>query len=257
MMLTKIAETEVQLERASSRLAEEIRLARHFAILTPFLKSTRDRIEMSALPLAGRIRSLRLDVAKTEARCKILRLDLAAGERVARALLPNTYLSSSAIRAASRLPSAQINTPQLLELGHVPDSQSQFEELFGPNGSSTPELSSVPASLSGTINKPASHQRNQMNLNSVSEQPADESPVMATARPLPDADVDDAEVEGMLKAKSEAERKQNADEVPEEWDLSQVARQGTNRISLVDLPSPNELEEATGGRFRFGRGPAE
>ncbi|EST09777.1 Sec7 domain protein [Kalmanozyma brasiliensis GHG001] len=257
LMLTKIAESEVQLERATSRLSEEIRLARHFAILTPFLKTTRDRIEMSALPLANRIRSLRLDVAKTEARCKILRLDLAAGERVARALLPNTYLSSSAIRAASRLPSGQVGTPQLMEMGRASDSQSQFEDLFGApgsNGASAQDLTSMPASLSGTINKPASHQRSQMNLNAVSEQPADESPVMAGGRPLPDAEVETTQpgTERKLNKKHSA-----TDEVPQDWDLSQVARPGTNRISLVNLPSPNELEQATGGRFRFGRDTSE
>lgn len=290
LMLTKIAETEVQLERAAARLADEIRLARHFAILTPFLKSTRDRIEMSALPLASRIRALRLDVAKAESRCKILRLDLAAGERVARALLPNTHLSSSAMRAANRMPSAQMATPQLLELGSVSDSQAQFEELFAPigsgiNGASTYDSPSTAASLSGTVNKPASHQRNQMNLNAVSEQPADESPVMSGRRQMLDVHTDgdgdgaeqtqDASTEHGAKRSVERpsspshsvlshssaeiqERNERrapgsaADEVPEDWDLSQVARPGTNRISLVDLPSPDELQEATGGRFRFG-----
>ncbi|SJX60181.1 uncharacterized protein SRS1_11495 [Sporisorium reilianum f. sp. reilianum] len=275
MMLTKIAETEVQMERARARLAEEIRLARHFAILTPFLKSTRDRIEMSALPLASRIRALRLDVAKAESRCRILRLDLAAGERVARSLLPNAYLSSSAMRAASRVPSAQMGTPQLMELGHVSESQTQFEELFAPTGSGSNgnggsyESASVPASLSGTVNKPASHQRNQMNLNAVSEQPAEESPVMASRRQMSGPDADGVEEKGASEAdarlaaqKSTAKQPANgqhgvrgsaADEVSEDWDLSQVARPGTNRISLVDLPSPNELEQATGGRFCFDR----
>lgn len=250
MMLTKIAETEVQLERATARLTDEIRLARHFAILTPFLKSTRDRIEMSALPLASRIRAHRLDVAKAQSRCQILRLDLAAGERVARALLPNSYLSSSAMRASGRMLPATMGTPQLLELGHMSDSQARFEELFAPVGkdgsssisSSGYDSSSVPASLSGTVNKPASHQRNQMNLNAVSEQPADESPVMSSRQQL------DEREEGA----SQVERRAAGDEVPEDWELSQVARPGTNRISLVDLPSPNELEQATGGRFRFG-----
>ncbi|GAC96779.1 guanyl-nucleotide exchange factor [Pseudozyma hubeiensis SY62] len=251
MMLTKIAETEVQLERATSRLADEIRLARHFAILTPFLKSTRDRIEMSALPLATRIRALRLDVAKAQSRCNILRLDLAAGERVARALLPSTYMSSSAMRAANRMPSATMATPQLMELGQVSESQSQFEELFAPvaSGSNGYEAPSVPASLSGTVNKPASHQRNQMNLNAVSEQPADESPVMASARQMGGAEDGETSKSRLMSRKS--------DEVPEDWELSQVGRSGKNRISLVDLPSPNELEEATGGRFKFGARTAE
>ncbi|KAJ1030472.1 hypothetical protein NDA16_001381 [Ustilago loliicola] len=278
LMLTKIAETEVQLERASARLAEEIRLARHFAILTPFLKSTRERIEMSALPLSSRIRTLRLDVAKAESRCKILRLDLAAGERVTRALLPNAYLSSSAMRAANRTPSAQVGTPQLLELGSITDSQAQFEELFASinNGSGTYDAPSNTAALSGTVTKPASHQRNQMNLNAVSEQPADESPVMSSRLELAGEPRSQHAQETVAKRPSSPsqsiasrssaehqdrdqseERGSAADEVPEDWDLSQVARASTNRISLVDLPSPDELQEATGGRFRFGVRTAE
>ncbi|SNX81458.1 uncharacterized protein MEPE_00163 [Melanopsichium pennsylvanicum] len=283
LMITKIAETEMQLERAATRLADEIRLARHFAILTPFLKSTRDRIEMSALPLASRIRALRLDVAKAEARCKILHLDLAAGERVARSLLPNIYLSSSAMRAANRMPSAQMATPQLLELGSKSDTQAQFEELFAPlvNGGGPYEPPTTAAGLSGTVKKPASHQRNQMNLNAVCEQPADESPVMPSRRQMADAE-DDVEQEHetpdarkpsdserpsspsrSFVSASSAEKQERrvkgsaADEVPEEWDMSQVARPGTNRISLVDLPSPDELQEATGGRFRFGVRPTD
>ncbi|GAC73384.1 guanine nucleotide exchange factor [Moesziomyces antarcticus T-34] len=294
LMLTKIAETEVQLERASTRLADEIRLARHFAILTPFLKSTRERIEMSAQPLAHRIRSLRLEVSKAESRCKMLRLDLAAGERVARALLPAVYLSASAMRSANRLPSSQVRTPQLLELGRLSESQAQFEDLFAPaasNGSAAGSSDAAAAlAVANKVTKPASHQRNQMNLNAVTEQPADESPVMATRRELPAEDAADergADVAASggreqrppspaqsVASQSSAENQQGrerdrsrrrthgadvptTDEVPEDWDLSQVARPGTNRISLVDLPSPDELQEATGGRFRFGVRAAE
>ncbi len=207
LMLTKIAETEVQRDRALARLEDEIRLARHFAILTPFLKSTRDRIEMSALPLASRIRAHRLEVARAESRCKILRLDLAAGERVVRALISNAYLSSSAMRAANRVPSAQVATPQLLELGSISDSQANFEELFAPGGnngngsSATLDASSAAAGLSGTVNKPASHQRNQMNLNAVTEQPMAESPVMSSGRQLTDSLEDGRDAESVTVSK--------------------------------------------------------
>ena len=110
-----------------------------------------------------------------------------------------------------------------------------------------------------------------MNLNAVSEQPADESPVMTSRLELAGEPPSQEGQKTRAKrpsspsqsvaSKSSAEhhgRSQNdeqggaADEVPEDWDLSQVARPGTNRISLVDLPSPDELQEATGGRFRFG-----
>ncbi|PWZ02887.1 hypothetical protein BCV70DRAFT_183351 [Testicularia cyperi] len=262
MMLTKIAETEVQLERAVKRLQDDIRLARHFAILTPFVKSTRDRIELAALPLAGRIRACRLEVAKTDSRCKILRLDLAAGERVARRLLPSMYLSTSALRSANRLPGSQTATPQLPEMGGMTESQAQFEDLFGAgaaaavngnsNGNSNSNGSSSNLSsggsaglLGGMVTKPATHQRNQMNLNAVSEQPADESPVM-TAR---------AELHGSnLGASTNGTDARGAGgQSPEAWDMSQMARRGSNRTSLVDLPSPNELQEATGRRLLFGQ----
>ena len=82
--------------------------------------------------------------------------------------------------------SSQVRTPQLLELGRLSESQAQFEDLFAPaasNGSAAGSSDAAAAlAVANKVTKPASHQRNQMNLNAVTEQPADESPVMATRR---------------------------------------------------------------------------
>ncbi|EPQ32093.1 uncharacterized protein PFL1_00290 [Pseudozyma flocculosa PF-1] len=391
LMLQKIEETGVALKKVTDVLDEELRLARHFAVLTPFQKMTRDRIEAAALPLSRKIKQLRLELAKEESRVRILKLDLAAGERLARSAVPSLRLSTSFVNDAKRAPGSQLATPQLLELSGMSETQAGFEDMFGSppstatgsgTGTSTavatptaatrsfdPEVTSpieaagrarlaqsqrrpssdASAAAAGGSNAPPSHgtlpssritkpahqQRHLTNLNSVSEQPADESPVLASAPRLggPDdsfasskpsdadadaegdlasadatdvtdvTDADDEDDDGRLDAggaRREADRggdrRQSSlpveakeategsvspsrssvsrssasfearrgdvstdslpveadEEVPEEWDMSRLARDGGNRISLVDLPSPGELQEATTRRFIFG-----
>jgi hypothetical protein len=64
----------------AAELAELLRLAKHFAIMTPFQRATKDRIEAASVPLAARIRQLRILVAKYESRQYILASELRAAE---------------------------------------------------------------------------------------------------------------------------------------------------------------------------------
>ncbi|PWN22793.1 hypothetical protein BCV69DRAFT_97747 [Microstroma glucosiphilum] len=64
----------------AAELAELLRLAKHFAIMTPFQRATKDRIEAASVPLAARIRQLRVLVAKFESRQYILASELRAAE---------------------------------------------------------------------------------------------------------------------------------------------------------------------------------
>ena len=59
----------------SQRLRAHIRTARNLAVLTPFQKSTRDRIAASIPPLAHRIRQDRLQIVKLQVYILILRQD--------------------------------------------------------------------------------------------------------------------------------------------------------------------------------------
>ncbi|CAO1615365.1 unnamed protein product [Sympodiomycopsis kandeliae] len=75
-----LEEADKKLDAQASELAELLRLARHFAILTPFQRATRERIEAAAAPLAARIRQLRILVAKSECRRYILAAEMQHGE---------------------------------------------------------------------------------------------------------------------------------------------------------------------------------
>ncbi|PWN41950.1 PH-domain-containing protein [Ceraceosorus guamensis] len=83
-----IREVTEKLQEKRSELDDNLRLARHFAVLTPFQKVTRDRIEAAAVPLSQKIRELRLEVARHASRRDILLLELVAGDRAARAAGP-------------------------------------------------------------------------------------------------------------------------------------------------------------------------
>lgn len=67
----------------SNELQELLRLARQFTIMTPFQRSTRERIEAAATPLAARIRQLRIEVAKYECRQYILSSEVQVNDRAA------------------------------------------------------------------------------------------------------------------------------------------------------------------------------
>ncbi|PWN54402.1 hypothetical protein IE53DRAFT_158089 [Violaceomyces palustris] len=383
LVLEKIQETSVELDRVSGELEEQMRLARHFSVLTPFQRATRERIEAAAVPLSRRIKNLRLELARVESRAKILELDLAACEKLIKEAGPPMTLSSSFIDDARRMPGSQLATPQLLELGRISRSQSGFEDLFGgsTDGYASPATTSGrtspqnvrslrmgslsrasneklsisiaaregnrgtptrpdgggPAPLgyftggastsNGRVAGPASTQRYQMALNSVSEQPADESPSMPTTdfaanssfassksgyEDYPtdtgletddltesEADFDFGDGDGGLRrshsgrarspimedeetlddealadmfepvtlpgkpfangspnsarssASMDAERSTGG-EIPERWDQSQLVKEGSNRVSLVFLPTQQELSEAT-KRLTLGR----
>ncbi|KAL5534415.1 hypothetical protein ACEPAG_877 [Sanghuangporus baumii] len=81
IVLTKIREFESKIESARTQLDSEIRLVHNLAILTPFQRSTRDRLQTSVINLARRIKQLRLDIVKVTCFRDVLAADLASEER--------------------------------------------------------------------------------------------------------------------------------------------------------------------------------
>lgn len=71
-LVPKLQQAEQSLSVHLTELQELLRLAKQFAIMTPFQRSTRERIEAAAVPLAARIRQLRILVAKFDKRRAIL-----------------------------------------------------------------------------------------------------------------------------------------------------------------------------------------
>lgn len=79
----KLEKVMQDLESYALELQELLRLARQFALMTPFQRTTRERIEAAAAPLAARIRQLRIAVAKFECRYHILEAEMTTSERAA------------------------------------------------------------------------------------------------------------------------------------------------------------------------------
>lgn len=72
---------ESRLAPLTEALNDDLRIIRNLAILTPFQKSTRDRIAVSIPPIAARIRQNRLQVTQLELWITVLRQDLEREDR--------------------------------------------------------------------------------------------------------------------------------------------------------------------------------
>lgn len=104
-LVPKLADASRSLAEHAAELGELLRLARHFSIMTPFQRTTRERIEAAAVPLAARIRQLRILVAKWECRQVIMTAELQEA---------NQALGSDGMVEFS--PSLAVSTPNLLSM---------------------------------------------------------------------------------------------------------------------------------------------
>ena len=90
----KLNQLDESLHMLLQELEEHLRLARHFSIMTPFQKTTRERIEIAAVPLGIRVRKLRLEAIKAEARRAILAKDCEQAKKLSRSSSPALGVSS-------------------------------------------------------------------------------------------------------------------------------------------------------------------
>ncbi|KAL7418165.1 hypothetical protein BDY24DRAFT_335085, partial [Mrakia frigida] len=72
----KVDSLQSKISATEMHLNAELRVARNLAVLTPFQRSTRDRIQLAVLPLAKKIRHLRMELARLRCYEEILRTDL-------------------------------------------------------------------------------------------------------------------------------------------------------------------------------------
>ncbi|KDN52206.1 hypothetical protein K437DRAFT_266751 [Tilletiaria anomala UBC 951] len=85
-------------------LEEHLRLARHFHIMTPFQKSTRERIEAAVVPLATKVRRLRLEAFKAHNRGIILAKECDHYRRLSDTSTPVIPLSTDDLSARAQEP---------------------------------------------------------------------------------------------------------------------------------------------------------
>ncbi|KAF8741800.1 Pleckstrin homology domain, partial [Rhizoctonia solani] len=80
VLLSKIKELEQNINSAQTLLQNELRIARNFAVLSPFQQATRNRIRLAVEALARRVQAVRMDIAKMACHRDVLAADLAAEE---------------------------------------------------------------------------------------------------------------------------------------------------------------------------------
>ena len=79
-ILSKIRDLDSRMSATNMALDSDLRIARNLRVLTPFQRSTRQRIQNAVEPVARRVKQLRLDLVKLQCQRDILAADLAADE---------------------------------------------------------------------------------------------------------------------------------------------------------------------------------
>ncbi len=83
----------------SASISENLRIARNLAVLTPFQKGGKERIDTSLRPLGDRIRHSQLELARLQAWICVLEADIAAGQPVDYATVRSTAGSTATTRS--------------------------------------------------------------------------------------------------------------------------------------------------------------
>jgi hypothetical protein len=78
---SKIRDLDSKITTAELALESDLRLARNLAVLAPFLRSTRERIQTAVIPVAKTVRLLRMDLIKQLCYRDVLKADLLAEEK--------------------------------------------------------------------------------------------------------------------------------------------------------------------------------
>ncbi|KZT40064.1 hypothetical protein SISSUDRAFT_983756 [Sistotremastrum suecicum HHB10207 ss-3] len=102
---TKILELESKITTLRSQLESDVRLSLNLALLTPFQKSTRDRIEATAIALGKKIQLHRLELAKLGCHHSILLEDLQSANSEWQCV------KKGALRAANNALENNLNSP--------------------------------------------------------------------------------------------------------------------------------------------------
>lgn len=264
-LVPRLDEVTRTLERHASELAELLRLARHFAIMTPFQRTTKERIELAAVPLAARIRQLRVLVAKFECRRFVLATEVQMGDASA-------GTTAASITELSPDTDGKEEDPSLMSsLGAAQQRKgSYFASEAGSDGASMMGFSPVGSeTLAGSIGGGAGSSTGPRTLGSVSEANEADNASLAgltetgsTIGSFASQAQEKLQSEGtpvspsrsfkvkMGRSKSRTSSGQSEHlEVAESWQSTRAFRD-PDRISLAQLPSIDQIEAATREKAR-------
>ncbi|KAJ3883050.1 hypothetical protein F5051DRAFT_343510 [Lentinula edodes] len=137
IVLSKIRELDTKISASQSQLESDLRFAKNVATLTPFQRSTRERLSMAVQNISKRVMQVRLDLAKYTCHRKVLLNDMTAeSQNWSRA-------NKIALRAA-------LETLQSHQRPSVPRMTLSFHES---NGLASPEVSIPPKMYTPSVHQ--------------------------------------------------------------------------------------------------------
>lgn len=222
---THVDTLDEKIKEMQLKLEEELRLSRNLAILTPFQRSTRDRIQAALIPLAKKVSSLRIEISKYTCYRFVLLSDLAEEER------QWEQAKRDALQAASHRLSLDTDTAldTSQEVSYSADdadkqvkvsrSVSTLESFYSSPEALATSLATKPSLLAISTDLP--------DLNGQSSELP--TPAM-TQSPLGVLELSDVAGELQERFYGAVEA---VDEVAEEWSATRAAK----RVSLVRVPS--------------------
>lgn len=222
----KIHELETEMTTAQAELDSKMQFIHHLAILTPFQRSTRDRIQTAMQSVSKKVEATRLSISKLACHREVLSADLAAEERdwskVKRDALRAAQETLLSQRSSSSLALAQF-TETPLSSSVMSDSQESMHVRPTSNAESFYSALDVGMDWPGDVG---------------SSNGFDDSPGSTADLDISTSVSDrarDAGIEGRRLTNHEKfyTAQEMPDEEAEEWSKTRCAQ----RVSLVRVPS--------------------
>jgi hypothetical protein len=233
---------DARINRIQRDLDADLRVARNLAILTPFQRATRDRIQVAVTPLAKKVRITRIELARLVCYRFVLLTDLAQEERE----------WEQAKRDALKAATERLNA---YDVHRVPDGQQSQGSHFREDPSTTESFYSA---FDGMADHPKANVSTPLSMHSMHSDNT-EFPFLPDSSSSLHRDENAAQSPpshtqsdlGSSPAEGGHERYYTAVETPEEiaevWNETRAAK----RVSLVRLPSDVKLSSILGRQMKY------
>lgn len=266
----KVRDLNDKLALQKSQLDSDMRFVRNIAILTPFQRATRDRLQASIQNVAKRVMHVRLDMEKLTCHRDVLLKDLAAEERewqrtkkiALRAATQKLELERK--RSVPRMTVSmyrdgdeqELSFPRPIPLRHSPSSENSRPDSvatgsfhsaldFTPDSAprTEPEGRRLTASLSLDFSASISLTDSSMSIASVTDSPR---PPAALVRTDAGRSSSVTEERSSTSHEHSYHAPESPQELAEEWNKTRAAK----RVSLVRVPSTLRMSVFSGKHAR-------
>ncbi|OBZ79748.1 Protein transport protein sec73 [Grifola frondosa] len=255
---SKVHDLESKIALAQTQLDADMRFVRNLAVLTPFQRATRDRMQLAVQGVAKRIMHIRLDLEKLVCYRDVLANDLAAEERDwqrtktialraateklesqrAAAEVPRMTLSlyldesePAQVSAPLSIPSRSANTSGYSSNGESFHSAQSGSMDWDPARRSSALVVSSPLMFESPMASPTDGGGSVTSTGSFPFPETAERPQASS--PARERSMETSEGGGHEKFYTAAEMSEEQAEQAEEWNKTRAAK----RVSLVKLPS--------------------